>query len=316
MPRVPRRPVRAIQAQARARQRGDATRTIQRAYRKRKQFRKNLQPFVETKTDTTGTIDGDGIIEFVAWVPPVLATKHMCFMSITPDCYLYAKQGSAANEMVGDSLYSRYLTTKVQFRFPQNDGTSPGSALLIRAPYEVIVYQGWIKDKVAATDYSVPLKTEMTNAIIQNHVDQRLSAFWDKTSNRLEFNEKMEGIKIIRRLKIKPDHSHAVNYQSVTGTNVWRSDTNVSLAGFLEKGGPPDVYKTFKWNTKRKLHYQESENLEGTNDHYINREWIPFLAIYCPQQWWHNPSGNNDSAPTSAANISFAHMSRHWYGDQ
>ena len=48
------------------------------AYKNRRQFRKNLQPFVETKTQVATTLgaatDGrDPGLQFVDWIPPLVA---------------------------------------------------------------------------------------------------------------------------------------------------------------------------------------------------------------------------------------------------
>ena len=86
---------------------------IQSAYRNRRANRAIIQPFTETK-------------KYPGVASPALRTAGAltlqvgaAFNSIVPIEYMYRKQGTAEDEMVGDSVYGRFLTTKLQIGFPQ-----------------------------------------------------------------------------------------------------------------------------------------------------------------------------------------------------
>ena len=83
-----------------------AAQSIQRAYRNRRNFRPNLQPFVETKAFQSGNV---GVVNYLSNTATAPGTG--AFNIITPNAFYEKEQGVADHQMVGDSCYSRYLTT-------------------------------------------------------------------------------------------------------------------------------------------------------------------------------------------------------------
>lgn len=303
--------------------RARAARTIQGAYRNRRQFRKNLQPFVETKSLETGADHTIGVGD---------NAPTDAFTIYTPDCFLYKTQGVADDEMVGDSCYSRYLTTKLLLKFPQ--GTNQ-----IITPTQLWVYQIWVTAGLKATPYtgtgSADFKRDtVTKTVLENWITSQCQEFFATKNDRMDFNERLHGIKIIKKFKVRPQRQTSIGLPSANGS----AYANVTRAGYTQAfdssssaahpvpaistvgnitemvGGPPDVFKTFNWPVKVKEHYQESSELTDGHTHYLNNpaRGYPALIIF-------NPDFAGQAVSTSPAfdrRIQFSVNSKHWYGDQ
>ena len=175
---------------ARVRRRRRAATTIQQAYRNRTTFRKNIQPFVETKAFQSGNV---GVTNYLSSSSTAPATG--AFNIIVPNCFYEKEQGVDSHQIVGDSCYSRYLTTKMRLMFPQ------GNNVLVY-PTSITVYQVWVKAPLAATPYTTPGVGNVSQADIELHVKQQCQEFFSTLDDKLEFREKLLGVKVVRKQKV------------------------------------------------------------------------------------------------------------------
>ena len=155
-----------------------AATTIQSAYRNRRQFRKNLQPFTETKK-----LPG-------VPTPALRSTDALklqlgaAFNTIVPTEYLYRKQGTAEGEMVGDNVYGRFLTTKLQIGFPQGINN-------IIAPTTLHVYFITVFQELNLTPFTTPTRSgvaggAVTKTQIEDHVKNQLKEFFNSKSDQMQ----------------------------------------------------------------------------------------------------------------------------------
>lgn len=264
-----------------------------RGYRNRRNFRKKLQPFVETKANEAGSsfkIHGDTLDS-----PPDTA-----FTLYTPDCFLYKTEGTGDGEIVGDAIYSRYLTTKMLIEFPQD------THQLIQ-PTTLEIYQVWITTPLGATPYTsfaTPPSASERDTVTKNHLESWLFSqskeFFATKEDRMEFHELLEGIKIVKKVKVELDRNASIHApQEMPQGN----------------SGPPDWFRSFKWNIKGKEHYQPSSALTGNHTHYMNRPryGYPALIIYNPN---FADQIMEDGPPVIDRRIKLSFNSKHWYGDQ
>ena len=280
-----------------------AAKTIQGAYRNRRQFRKNLQPFVETKAFQSGNVGVTNYLSTSAEAPGTGA-----FNIIVPNCFYEKEQGVADHQMVGDSCYSRYLTTKIRLMFPQ------GNNVLVY-PTSITVFQVWVKAPLAATPYTTPGINNVSQADIELHVKQQCQEFFSTLDDKLEFREKLRGVKVLSRKKVflKRDHSIVQPPFGII-THETPGETHVVA------GGTDDWYGTFKWPCKQKLHYEESQSLVGAGiTHYLNRPprnlGYPALIIYNPN-FADQATTNGGQLGTVDRRIKIQYRSKHWFGDQ
>lgn len=286
---------------------GAAT-TIQRAYRNRRGFRKNIQPFVETKAFQSGNVGVTNYLSNTAEAPGTGA-----FNIITPNAFYEKEQGVADHQMVGDSIYSRYLTTKMRLMFPQ------GNNMLIQ-PTSITVFQVWIKAPLAATPFTSPGINNVTQADIELHIRQQCQEFFSTLDDKLEFREKLRGVEVIRKQKVRlsRDTSIVTPPFSTTPNNTGSGAPNVVV------GGTQDWYGTFKWPCKQKLWYEESQSMVGAGiTHYLNRPpknlGYPALIIYNPNFAEQQVLTGENADPMLGdidRRIQVQYRSKHWFGDQ
>ena len=282
-----------------------AANTIQAAYRNRRRFRKNIQPFTETKK--------------LAGAPtPALRTALVLRLSntsafniISPIEYLYRKQGNAEGEMVGDNVYGRFLTMKLQIGFPQGINN-------VIWPTSLHVYFITVFQELNLTQFTTPSRSgsaggAVTKTQIEDHIANQLKEFYNSKEDQMSFHDRVQGIRIDRHQIVKPNRNTQIG-QPTTGQ--FQIGTAPNLVG-----GPPDVFLSHTWNIKQKLHYQDFDNNNGGSDtHYLNkpgRAGYKCCVIYNPDYQKQVPGtvpGSDPPEPTDPT-IEYQHNACFWYGD-
>lgn len=267
------------------------------APRNRLPMRRQLQPFVETKS-------------LVATATDQFLNDSDAFTIITPNCYLYKKAGDADGQMVGQSCYSRFLTTKLRMKFPQAENQ-------IVIPTQIYIYKLWIHAPIAATPYTSPARSTISKAQVEEHIANQCKEFFNAISDRMQFKEKMEGVTVLQKVLVRTKRQSSISLPTVDTT------TDSSHAGTLTKtlGGPPDFFMSFKWPCKQKLHYEPSTNLGLVYDLYLNRPpsggrspGYPAIVIFNPDFAGQN-TGTWPGGEAFDRRIAYEHNSKHWYGD-
>lgn len=287
--------------------RGTQTQSDIGAYRNAPLFRRNLQPFVETKDVET----------FQVAMP---LDNSQAFNIYTPDCFMYKTQGVGEGNMVGDSCYSRYLTTKMLMKFPQGQNQ-------IVTPTQIIIYKVFIKAPIAATDYTNPAISVLSKTDLENHIANQCREFYNAMGDRLEFSERLKGIKILQKHVVRPRRESSISIPSTQKTvyvpapGGGQAPDVPSQTHLNVIGGPPDVYMKFSWPVKGKLNYDESANLSSGNTHFLNRPpskmGYPALIIFNPDFAGQTVvEGQQDAGLNHNRTIKYEARSKHWYGDQ
>lgn len=276
-------------------------RTVVGAYANRVPFRRNLQPFVETKTYSSANV-ADGNFLSILDVP----TGNGAFNIVTPDCFFTKQAGTGEGEMVGDSCYSRYLTTKLRLIFPQ------GNNVLVE-PCSITIFKIWVTAPLAKTKYTTPGINNVAQADIEAHIKQQCQEFFDSLGDKLEFRERLQGVKILEKRKVRLSRDQSIVKAADAIQTMSGSDAHIV-------GGTQDWYGTFKWDCKRKLHYETSQSLVGAGiTHYMNRPpsgmGYPALVIYNPNFLTQGVT-SDPVLGTVDRRIAVQFRSQHWYGDQ
>lgn len=192
-------------------------------------------PMVETKqyeveADTAATIiDGTTII--------------------VPAVYTQMEQGFKVSQMVGRSLFSKYLTVKIELDFEQT--------LVNTTAIELIVRWGWVTARMNENEATTPGALATTQAMIVTHATQQVSKV---VTNKLAFSPKLEGVKVLGTHRF---------------TRYKEDSFNPAKTAF--------VYKTITWKPMRKVTYETgatNTGLSQANTQFPNRSWIPFIAFH------------------------------------
>lgn len=244
----------------------------------KKNFQKRRAPFVETKQLDTLTqcirvgIGSDENVQGLRNTLLPLELQNASAFNILPIFPYYKNQhGLDEGEVVGSSIYSKYLKSKVEFELPSGDN-------LIRHPAEVYLVHGWVTAPTNATAHTTPSDKNMTMAFYMNHIDDQLQQYFNSRLDKLQvIPKRTSNVKIngYRKLKVRETANLGVN------TGQFESGLDDILYG-----AKPLINMTCNWKCMKKLHLTRGENVVHngftTEFRYPNHSWIPFMMVYSP----------------------------------
>ena len=235
------------------------------------------------------------------------------FTMIPIDSFYRNVRGLEEYQMIGNTIFSKFLNMKFQFQFPEgkniemfstqvnNSGQDP-----IGTPYQVpnkmiqestklYLICGWVTQNwncplnVELDEHSDPIagqrpqRDQATQEELRRYIENQLRPYFDDQYDKLEFRPKTTtNIKIEKYTRIKPDLTHAIGTQAhpvVQGFN--EQGQTVTFA----TGSIPQVNKSWSQKTNRKITYTDGAETSLSTDKqnlYPNDSWLPFAVIYNP----------------------------------
>lgn len=236
---------------------------------------KSRSPLVETKSRIQSEI---AISPFIT-DPKTFVTANAVFTPLPLHAYTNMDQGIGEDQMLGQSVFSKYLNAKVQIRFPG------GENLINDRQYPMELICGWVPSSMALSTFTTPNVTTALPADLIAYVITRVSEYFNARTDRLDFIPKhASNIKITYRRKIRPNQAR----NTVMNPNSGTTDTE----GFI-----PDVLLYPKWRTNKKIFYEKGGALSTTRaNYYPNYSWIPFMILYSPM---YADEGADNPIPTA-----------------
>lgn len=228
---------------------------------------KSRQPLVETKSRIQSEITTGEDTPQIPQCKEFQACTGV-FHNLPLSAYYNMDQGTGEDRMLGQSIFSRYLNAKVQFRFP-----GMTNAITDRHyPMELIC--GWIPSSIHATTFTSPKVGDVLPSDIDTYVIKAVSEYFNARTDKLDFIPKHAStIRITYRKRIRSN-------QAKHNTLTLQSDYGATL------GHIPDVWKFPKWKTNKKIFYEQGGNvvrsMGGNQTFYPNYSWIPFMVVYSP----------------------------------
>lgn len=196
----------------------------------------------------------------------------------------------ADNCIEGTSVFSRYLTCKVQIDYP--DGTT--SPLSCPRPVEVI--WGWVTP-LNFTEFTNPKVSEVTPAQIRTHTLDSIQAEFNQSTDPMEFHDKHKRrYNIIGRKKLVPDMRHQVPT---------RSEYTAPMGSSSAK-----ILHVCNFPMNKKVNYTRSEaktDAETPQFAYPNEAYLPFVFLYNPDFANYDVSG--------VGPVAFKFNDCHWFND-
>lgn len=249
----------------------------------RKQMAIRRAPLVELKTRTceevwselgAGTIIPNPMLE--AFVP-----HDNAITNITPLATSYFIQGTKEDQMIGRSLYARFLTQKIEIKFPQG-------ANLLSIPAELYLVHGFVKTSPNFTGRTDPLARDATYTDIRDRITQQVGDYFDDRTDKLRYiPKKGSTLEILGYKKIVPKLQ---NQFSVPPTVTDYPSENV--------GAVPLMNMTIKWPMSVKVDVEQGAVLQQSDPdfHYVNvGQKVPFSILYNPM-WEDWTPVNNDQS--------------------
>ena len=242
------------------------------------------RPFVETKrkddTDIRAANYFAGGGSTTAILPDrtefnVYDTEHLM---MDPLSYFLWSQGLGQSQHIGQAVNLKYTNMKIQVRFPQphvdvTSGASTDAQIVPDQPMNYELVWGWVPAPLQLTGATTPAVNAVTLTQILNHVNHRVTDYFNARKDRLKFIPKKDAsIRIIGRKKVRPDLRHSSTLPSGA------RDSGDKMIGTI-----PDYFTEISWKHKnRKLWLEQTGNLNGASDligMYPNFSWLPFCTL-------------------------------------
>lgn len=274
----------------------------------KKQFKNARRPFVEGKTRSLKDVlesnvpaasqPPDTLAESVNYPGLGLTTVLLddAYTSLQMSAFTQQQRGLLEHQMIGNSIYVKYLKAKIKIDFPPIN--------LLTKPAKLYLIHGWMTTPPNWTTATTPAVNTATTADLQNHINQRLRNYFNELQDQMLFRPKSydNGIKVIRNQRIEP------NLQKQFSIPANQPSGPTSMYGSV-----PSVMKSCSWTVNRKIHFEDSTNGTGLTDYlYPNNSWLPFCVLYNPDFKAFTP----DSGETREGNRLHILMNNQiWYSD-
>ena len=279
------------------------------AYKKqrKKQFQRRRAPFVETKTKNHEEL----VTQFGMNDPNKYNVSNTMHKHMNPSSFLMYLAGIGENEVIGQSLYARYLKMKISVQFPhpsvQIGGTTPQKIPLSPQRYELV--WGYV-NPTKFTPSTPPSVTAATIGDINQFINLKVVEYFNERKDHNRFIPKRNAtISIVGRRKVRPDK----RFQS---TAPMQTIEGGAISADYAIGTVPKYNTTISWPMNRKIHLEKSSNLHpvqsggnGAGGLYPNYNRLPFCTFI---SWDYEalPNGEQSSyLPTIAYNDQL------WYSD-
>lgn len=226
------------------------------------------------------------------------------FTSIPLKSWHRNSNGFGEYQCIGNSIFSKYLNFKLQFRFPRDEtltlpeksgsGTYTATNKMIEQPTKVYLICGWITESmnyplVNDVSPSLPAQSDADIDAINNYITQQLKPYFDDDEDKLQFRPKQTtNIKIEKYVRLKPALDSAIGTQAVPNTTSQPQGEQGPVQVHYGHGSIPDIHRSWSVKTNRKIPLTEGTSASETThpvdnqNLYPNNSWIPFAVIYNP----------------------------------
>lgn len=264
------------------------------ALARKKQLAIRRNPLTEQKTRTIeDLVDAVPSYPLMDTLQEQALTATQGYSNIQLPVINYMVQGLGEPEMIGRSIFAKYMTLKIEFRFPQGVANEGQNNVLSAtyAPRELYLIHGFIKTSPNLTPTSdvTPDKFEWLKSVgadddaMNLWVSAHVQSYFNERTDKLQFIPKQNSpLKILKYQKIVPDLSKQWDAPLRVQSNTSASEPD----NYFTAGAIPLVNRTIQWPMMRKYHYEKGTAMDPATDadfYYPNtNQWIPFCAVYNP----------------------------------
>lgn len=255
---------------------------------------KSRARIVETKSRIQSEITTQGAATIPN--PKTFVPIDGVFKILPLHAYTFMEQGLAEDQMIGQSLFSKYLNAKVQVRF------QGGANQITDRQYPMELICGWVKAPTAWTSFTSPQVNLALPSDLTAWIVERVNEYFNSRTDKLDFIPKRDStIDITFRKKLRANQSK---------NNVMNPNSN----SLTNEGHAPDIMVYPKWKTMKKVFYERGNTVEAGSarpNYYPNYSRIPFMIIYSP-----NFAGEDGTKPLQPQEIPVVSYNvAHYYTD-
>lgn len=279
--------------------------------RNKKQFKNARRPFVEGKTRSLKDVLSSNVPQ-ASQPPDTLAMSANydwlgrstvllddAYTGLQMSSFTQQQRGLLEHQMIGNSIFVRYLKAKIKVDFPPIN--------ILTKPAKLYLIHGWITTPPNWTTVTTPAVDTATTADLNNFINQRLRQYFDDTQDQMLFRPRIydNGIKVIKKQKIEP------NLQKQFSIPANQPSGPSSMYGAV-----PSVHKSCTWNVNRKIHFEDSTNGTGLTDYlYPNNTWLPFCVLYNPDYKAYTPDVPGQGGTEEGNRLHILMNNQIWYSD-
>lgn len=261
---------------------------------RKKQMAIRRAPMTEQKTrETSDLVSAVPSLAILNTLLPQALVNDQAYNSLPLPVLTYMVNGTDEPEMIGRSIFAKYLTMKLEIKFPtgvSNEGAGNVLASGLQ-PRELYLIHGFVKTSPNLTSRTdtTPDKFEYHQATGDDDTAMNLwlasqiQPYFDDRQDKLLFIPKQNAnIKILKYQKIVPNLQRQWDAPLVIQSNVEEDEPDK----YFTAGSIPLVNRTIKWPMMRKYHYEKGTAPDPSTDadfYYPNtNQWIPFACFYNP----------------------------------
>lgn len=242
---------------------------------------------------------------------PAHAQNPLNWRSLSPDdaftniplrSWQRTSHGFGENQVIGNSIFSKYLNFKLQVRFPDGSDIqvpsqkTPGTYVFVKnkvieKPTKLYLICGWVTESMnyplnSDVSPSLPAQSDADGEALNHYITQQLKPFFDDDEDKLQFRPKQTtNIKIVKYVKIAPKLDEAIATQAMPFQR-WSNNLGENVNAIEPMGSIPDVYRSWSVKTNRKIALTEGTEISAfpvdKQNLYPNNSWVPFAVIYNP----------------------------------
>ncbi len=281
------------------RRRGNTKANKRRAYKpaRKRQVVNAMRPMVETKSRTTEEValaaGSTEIVDSTAY-QTIANDDAVTLLPLVP--FNTQHQGLNEDEMIGHSIYARWLKCKMTIKLPEGVNAIQHAA-------DLYLVSGYVKAPIAATSFTTLTPSDIGPAQISDHISKHIKDFLDEREDNLRFISKQNtNIKITGYKRLKPNRNGSLGAPSQVYSN------SLVPTGFRTAGANPIIKTSVTFKMMRKIHYTHGKTLGMYQTLFPNSGYLPFVCIY-------NPTFDS-FADSNDARIQIASNQCLWYSDQ
>jgi hypothetical protein len=258
------------------------------AKNKKKQMVIRTNPIMETKRRVHSIITarnfstaGAASSNYQDTINGLSVPNNDAFTLLNLASFYRMSHGFLEENTIGDSVYSKRLNLKAQFRWPEGEN-------MIVNPVKVYLITGWCSQPTGWTNNTTPTEGDATQTYLFAHITNQLKEYFDQREDFLRFRERTtSNLRISKWQKVTPNLKDAI---AAPAGQIDHEADPTKPAVIRTVGAVPFVNRSHSWPINRKIHLSEGTALATGNDApspdtqnlYPNDSWLPFAVIYNP----------------------------------
>ena len=264
-------------------------------------------PIVECKKRTLGVRSG------VSGGNHLVPTAY--FHSFPCTSFLNQEQGIGDDQMIGNTIFSKYYSMKIKLVFPEE--------FPINDNFRAQLVWGWVTQPLgytntAFTSTGATTRDKISATEIHNRITNVVMDGFNQNVDQMNFRDKEKSLyKVVGKKWIRLDRRNQIGMKQGSTAYIDPDDDTVKIAS---SGSLPAWTEQVTFKPMRKVRYTFSTGEDngspgtGVPHWYPNENWIPWVGIYTPNIASYYKDSETGVTP-DGGKITVQINDCHWYTD-